>query len=70
MDEMTIKSKLLTGIISGIIEKEIKKKFGYELDIQIDGLSFSNNGESVVLTGVMGVVISTDELKKIINEHL
>ena len=70
MDEMTIKSKLLTGIISGIIEKEIKKKFGYELDIQIGGLAFSNNGENVALTGELGVVISTDELKKIINEHL
>lgn len=70
MDEMIIKSKLLTSIISGIIEKEIKKKFGYKVGIQIDGLSFSNNGENVVLVGELGVVISVDELKKIINEHL
>ena len=70
MDEMTIKSKLLTGIISGIIEKEIKKKFGYKVDIQIGGFEFSNNGENVVLAGEIGAVISTEELKKIINEHL
>lgn len=70
MDEMTIKSKLLTSFISGIIEKEIKKKFGYEVDIQIGGLEFSNNGENVILAGEMGVVISHEEIKKIINEHL
>ena len=70
MDEMTIKSKLLTGIISGIIEKEIKKRFGYEVDIQIGGFEFSNDEENVILAGEMGVVISHEELKKIINEHL
>lgn len=70
MDEMRIKSKLLTGAISKIIEKEIKKKFGYETDIQITGLSLSNQDGMVFVGGEIGLYISEDELKKIIKDHV
>lgn len=35
MDEMRITSAFLTGIISRVIKKTIKKKSGYDIDIQI-----------------------------------
>lgn len=35
MDEMRIESKFLKGIICKFIEKQIKKKFGYEIYLDL-----------------------------------
>ncbi len=38
MDEMNIESKFLTGIISRIIGKIVRKKAGYDIDIALNSL--------------------------------
>lgn len=50
MDEMKITSPFLTGIISKVIKKTIRKKSGYDIDIQIESFNvkFDNDGNATV----------------------
>lgn len=43
MDELKIKSKLLTNIVSKIIRSAVKKKLGYDIDIQLHELTATIN---------------------------
>ena len=45
MDELKIKSKLLTSIISKIIRSAVKKKLGYDIDVQLHELTATINDE-------------------------
>ena len=36
MDEMKIESKFTTGIVSKLIKREVKKKLGYDIDVQLN----------------------------------
>lgn len=36
MDEMKITSKFLTGIISKLLGRTLRKKLGYDIDIQLN----------------------------------
>lgn len=47
MDEMKIESKLLRSIVSKLIKKELKKKIGYDIDIQINEVEAAYNGEKL-----------------------
>lgn len=50
MDGMRIKSAFLTMIVSKVIKKAIKKKMGYDIDIQIKefNVNFDNDGNAMV----------------------
>lgn len=50
MDGMRIKSEFLTMIVSKVIKKAIKKKSGYDIDIQIKefNVNFDNDGNATV----------------------
>jgi len=66
MDEMKIGSIFMRTVISKIARKLIKKKFGYDLDIQINGLAVTvNNGKSHVHLDV-DAELEKDELIKIL----
>lgn len=45
MDELKIKSKLLTNIVSKIIRSAVKKKLGYDIDIQLHEFTATINDE-------------------------
>lgn len=45
MDEMRITSKFMTGAISKLLERMIKKKLGYDIDIRLN---------SIIVTGEDG----------------
>ena len=49
MDEMKVQSKLLRGIISKIISKNVKKKIGSDCDILINEFSFVNDGNKTMV---------------------
>lgn len=38
MDEMRIESKFTTGLVSKIAKKVVRNKFGYDVDIWLNGL--------------------------------
>lgn len=68
MDEMKIQSKLLRGIISKIISKNVKKKIGLDCDILIDGFSFVNDGNKTMVKMNIGVGIETSKIPEILNK--
>lgn len=38
MDEMRLESKFTTGLVSKIAKKVVRNKFGYDVDIWLNGL--------------------------------
>lgn len=41
MDEMKIKSKFLTGVISKLLRKTLSKKLGDDIDIRVNEIGFT-----------------------------
>lgn len=68
MDEMKLQSKLLRGIISKIISKNVKKKIGSDCDILIDEFSFVNDGNKTIVKLNIGVGIETSKIPEILNK--
>ena len=67
MDEMNVKlsTRFMKNIISKLIAKFIKVKFGYKVDIRIDDLNISVfNGETSIKTDVE-IKLGSDEFMKI-----
>lgn len=64
MDELKITSKLMTAIISKSIAMVVKKKFGYQVDIQIHEISATvDDGKAHIHLNAEGDV-GIDEFKK------
>lgn len=68
MDGMKIQSKLLRGIISKIISKNMKKKIGSDCDILINGFSFTNDGNKTMLKLDIEIGIETSKIPEILNK--
>ena len=64
MDELKIKSKLLTNIVSKIIRSTVKKKLGYDIYVQLHELTtIINDGKAHVYINAEGDV-DVKEFKK------
>lgn len=63
-DVMIIKSSFLKGIISKILTREIRKK-GYELELSIDDLEASFDGDKVRLQLRTDVSMNKDDFKRL-----
>ena len=68
MDELRVKlgSKLMRGIISKLITKTVKKKLGYDIDIQFDDLVITTVDNGFCLHADVSAEISKDEFMKAI----
>ena len=66
MDEMKIVSKLTTNMISKLVKMVLRKKFGYDVDIQLNEIKTTiNEGRTHVHLDV-DAELSKDELVKIL----
>jgi hypothetical protein len=66
MDEMKIVSNFTRGIISKILKKVIKKKTGYNMDIQLNSITTTvSDGETHVHLD-MDAELDKEELMKIL----
>ena len=64
MDEMKIVSKFTTGIISRMLKAYLKKKFGYDIDIQLNEFkAVVANGRSTVHLDI-DACMGADEMDK------
>lgn len=64
MDELKIKSKLLTNFVSKIIMSTVKKKLGYDIDVQLHELTATiNDGKAHIYINAEGDV-DVKEFKK------
>ena len=68
MDEMKVQSKLLRGIISKIISKNVKKKIESDCDISINELSFVNDGNKTMVKLNIEAGIETSRIPEILNK--
>lgn len=67
MDEMKVKlsTKLMRNVVSKLIARAVRKKYGYEVDIQLNELDISViDGETKILTN-MELKMGSDEFKKL-----
>lgn len=68
MDEMKVQSKLLRGIVSKIISKNVKKKIGSDCDISINEFSFVNDGYKTMIKLNIVAGIETSKIPEILNK--
>nr|DAJ42786.1 MAG TPA: hypothetical protein [Caudoviricetes sp.] len=70
MDEMKVKlsTKFMRGIVSKLIARSIKKKYGCKIDIQLNELDISMiDGETNISTNV-DIKLDSEEFKKIMKQ--
>ena len=68
MDEMKLKlsTKFMRGIVAKLVSKAIFKKFGCEVNIQINEIEITTHDGKVYLHANVDGEMSNDEFKKII----
>ena len=71
MDGMKISSAFLTGIISKILAKTLKKKLGLEIDIQLNEIKVTYDENGKIHASINADAdMSKDELKKLLGNKL
>lgn len=66
MDEMNIVSKFLTGVISKLLRVTLRKKFGYDVDIQLNEIKVTvKDGEAHIHVNA-DAAFNKEELFKIL----
>lgn len=66
MDEMKITSVFTRGIVSKILRKVIRKKTGYEIDIQLNDITTTIQNGKTHLHVDVDAELNKDELIKIL----
>lgn len=68
---MNIKSKLITGLLSVVLQKLIKKKLGTDITLQINGADIYDVDEGAVGVHLdMDALIDRTELQKLVDNGL
>lgn len=70
MDEMKIKTLWLRGLIKRIVNKNLKKRYGIDLNLDIRDLEISSNviDKTVTLSTSIDISIPTSDINKIISQ--
>jgi len=66
MDEMKIESKFTTAIVSKVIENVMRRKFGYDIDVQLNAFRTTILDDKAHLHLDLDMELSKDELNKLI----
>lgn len=66
MDEMKIVSKFTTNMISKLVRKVLRKKTGYDIDIQLNRITASINDGRTHIHLDVDAELDKDELTKIL----
>ena len=68
---MNIKSKLITGLLSVVLQKLIKKKLGTDIRLEINGIDIYDVDEGAVGVHLdMDALIDRTELQKLVDNGL
>ena len=68
---MNIKSKLITGLLSVVLQKLIKKKLGTDITLEINGVDIYDADEKAVGVHLdMDALIDRTELQKLVDNGL
>lgn len=66
MDEMKIVSNFTKGIISKILKTVIRKKFGYNIDVELNGITAMVNDGNMNIHLDVDAKMEKEELMKIL----
>lgn len=72
MDHMTIRTKFMKNLIAKIMKRTLKKKLGYEIDLDISDLEVTfddGTGKAVVKLNA-SASMDKEELKKLIKDEM
>lgn len=69
MDEMKITSKFLTGVVSKILERTLKKKLGYHIDIRLNGINVTCNDGKIHAHLDVDCELSKEEFERILKTN-
>ena len=68
---MNIKSKLITGLLSVVLQKVIKKKLGTDITLEINGVDIYDVDKGAVAVHLdMDALIDRTELQKLVDNGL
>lgn len=70
MDEMKIKSKIFTGILSKMISKNLKNKIGIDCDITIGEILVKNDGNKTSVKISIEGCVETSKISSIVSKFL
>ncbi len=68
MDEMKIKSKIFTGVLSKIISKSVKNFIGTDCKISIEEIQLKNDGNNTSIKIDIEGCVSTSKIPEIIDK--
>lgn len=66
MDEMKISSKFMRNLVAKLVKKTIKKKVGYDVDIQLNELTVTVTDGTAHVHLSVDAELNKDELTKIL----
>ncbi len=66
MDEMKIESKFTTGLVSKIVRGTVRKKLGYDVDIQLNKFRTTIIDEKTHVHLDVDLELNKDELNKLL----
>ncbi len=66
MDEMKIRSKFMKNLIGKLVKRAVKKKVGYEIDIQLNELAATVTDGTAHLHLNVDAELNKDEFTKIL----
>lgn len=66
MDEMKLESKFITGIVSKIAERAVRKKMGYDIDIMLNQFRTTVVDEKTHVHFDVDLELSKEELNKLL----
>lgn len=66
MDEMKISSKFMRNLIAKLVKKTVKKKVGYEMDIQLNEFTATVTDGTAHVHLSVDAELNKDELTKIL----
>lgn len=70
MDEMKIRSKIFTGMLSKIISKNLKKQTNIDCDINIGEILLKNDGNIISIKIDIEGSVKTTEFSEIFNKFI
>ena len=68
MDELKIETGFMKKLIAKIIGRIIRKKVGYEMDICLNEIEITFNGDKAIAHVNVDAEMSKEELKKIVKK--
>lgn len=68
-DELKIPKWIAQGILSQIGRKFLKKKFGYDIDVQIENIMVTQDGDKAHMALAVNADVSMEELMKILKAY-